>query len=139
PGGGIVALRGHASIQGSTDIPTLYDMLPGYLPQPKADKPHDSLEDYIGAETVPTGWWHNFPKYIVSLLRASYGDAARADDEAGYRWIPGTDDDYSQLPMSNAIREGKIKGLFALGQNPVIGGSNSAEVVQPGLAELDWL
>ena len=31
PGGGILALRGHASIQGSTDIPTLYDILPGYL------------------------------------------------------------------------------------------------------------
>jgi len=29
PGGGILALRGHASIQGSTDIPTLYDILPG--------------------------------------------------------------------------------------------------------------
>src|SRR4051794_21024593 len=31
PGGGIVALRGHASIQGSTDIPTLYNILPGYI------------------------------------------------------------------------------------------------------------
>ena len=31
PGGGIMALRGHASIQGSTDIPTLYNLLPGYL------------------------------------------------------------------------------------------------------------
>ncbi len=31
PGGGIMALRGHANIQGSTDIPTLYNLLPGYL------------------------------------------------------------------------------------------------------------
>ena len=37
PGGGIMAMRGHASIQGSTDIPTLYDLLPGYLPMPHAD------------------------------------------------------------------------------------------------------
>ena len=36
PGGGILALRGHASIQGSTDIPTLFDLLPGYLPMPRA-------------------------------------------------------------------------------------------------------
>ena len=36
PGGGILALRGHASIQGSTDIPTLFDLLPGYLPMPQA-------------------------------------------------------------------------------------------------------
>src|SRR5690242_10269731 len=34
PGGGILALRGHASIQGSTDIPTLYNILHGYLPMP---------------------------------------------------------------------------------------------------------
>src|SRR5439155_6594962 len=36
PGGGIMALRGHASIQGCTDIPTLFDTLPGYLPMPHA-------------------------------------------------------------------------------------------------------
>ena len=35
PGGGIMALRGHASIQGSTDVPTLFDILPGYLNMPK--------------------------------------------------------------------------------------------------------
>ena len=38
PGGGIMALRGHASIQGSTDIPTLYNILPGYLPMPHAER-----------------------------------------------------------------------------------------------------
>ncbi len=31
-----MALRGHASIQGSTDIPTLFNILPGYLPMPHA-------------------------------------------------------------------------------------------------------
>ena len=40
PGGGIMALRGHASIQGSTDIPTLFNLLPGYLPMPHAHQ-HD--------------------------------------------------------------------------------------------------
>src|SRR5215208_5338901 len=38
PGGGIMALRGHASIQGSTDIPTIFNILPGYLPMPNAHK-----------------------------------------------------------------------------------------------------
>ena len=70
PGGGILALRGHCSIQGSTDIPTLYDMLPGYLPQPKALKNHKTLDDYMEAENVPTGYWNNFPKFAISLLRA---------------------------------------------------------------------
>ena len=45
PGGGILALRGHASIQGSTDIPTLYNLLPGYLPMPKAK--HDTDFDNV--------------------------------------------------------------------------------------------
>src|SRR6202035_3121474 len=45
PGGGIMALRGHASIQGSTDIPTLFDLLPGYLPMPFAHG-DDTLDTY---------------------------------------------------------------------------------------------
>src|SRR5207302_2653466 len=47
PGGGILALRGHASIQGSTDIPTLYDILPGYLPMPNLGR---SEERRVGKE-----------------------------------------------------------------------------------------
>jgi formate dehydrogenase major subunit len=100
PGGGILALRGHCSIQGSTDVPTLYNMLPGYLPQPSAMKPHNNFDRYVEVETPPTGWWHNFPKYIISLLRAWYGDAASPHNEWRYQWIPkicrrslsGTDD-----------------------------------------------
>ena len=37
PGGGILALRGHATIQGSTDIPTLYDILPATCPMPRPE------------------------------------------------------------------------------------------------------
>ncbi len=88
PGGGILALRGHSSIQGCTDIPTLYNMLPTYLPQPNAFKPHRTLKDYLDHERAPTGWWHNFPKYAVSLLKAYYGDAARADNDFGFAWLP---------------------------------------------------
>lgn len=139
PGGGILALRGHCSIQGSTDIPTLYNLLPGYLPQPSAYKPHGTLQQYLEAEQTPTGWWHNFPKYAVSLLRAWYGEQANAGNEWGYGWLPKNVGDHSQLPMTLAIRDGLIRGMFVIGQNPVVGGSNSAQVVQRGMAELDWL
>src|SRR5437660_9394186 len=54
PGGGIMAMRGHASIQGSTDIPTLYDLLPGYLPQPIAEEHHNTLDGYCHYESHPT-------------------------------------------------------------------------------------
>src|SRR6202021_1157453 len=63
PGGGIMAMRGHSSIQGSTDVPTLYHLLPGYLPQPAADPGHDKLDDYVKHEGLPTGYWANFRKF----------------------------------------------------------------------------
>src|SRR5258705_63335 len=70
PGGGIMALRGHASIQGSTDIPTLYDMLPGYLPMPMHNADDDNnLAAWIKTHKSPAGWWNNIDKYIVSLLK----------------------------------------------------------------------
>src|SRR5262249_10316150 len=47
PGGGIMALRGHASIQGSTDIPTLYHSIHGYMSHPSALKKHETLHDYL--------------------------------------------------------------------------------------------
>ena len=70
PGGGILALRGHASIQGSTDIPTLYDLLPGYLPMPTNGADGQSIAAYVGNNGQSRGWWANIDKYIVSLLKA---------------------------------------------------------------------
>jgi formate dehydrogenase major subunit len=60
PGGSILALRGHSSIQGSTDIPTLYNMLPTYLPQPNAFKQHRTSKDCLEHERTPTGWCTTF-------------------------------------------------------------------------------
>jgi formate dehydrogenase major subunit len=138
PGGGILALRGHCSIQGSTDIPTLYNMLPTYLPQPQAYKQHATFKDYLEHETTPTGWWHNFPKYAVSMLKAWYGEHATKQNSWGYDWLPKIVGDHSQLPMTLAMREGLIRGMFFLGQNVVIGGSNS-RLVERGLANLEWM
>ncbi len=87
PGGGILALRGHASIQGSTDIPTLYNLLPGYLPMPKATT-DTSLERYIEHNGSASGWWSELPKYIVSLLKAYWGDAASKDNDFCYDYLP---------------------------------------------------
>jgi len=42
------------------------------------------------------------------------------------------------LPMTLAMRDGVIRGMFMLGQNPAVGGHNAA-LVHRGLAELDWL
>src|SRR5438874_7075623 len=53
PGGGILALRGHASIQGSTDVPTLFDLLPGYIGMPKASS-DPTLEGFLDNNVAPS-------------------------------------------------------------------------------------
>ena len=138
PGGGILALRGHASIQGSTDIPTLYNLLPGYLNTPTVLKDHDTLADYIDTEISPTSYWVNFPKFMVSLLKAWFGDAATKENEYGFGWLPRNFGDHSHMPMFVAMAEGKLKGFMAMGQNPAVGGQN-AGYQRKALAKLDWM
>ncbi len=138
PGGGILALRGHASIQGSTDIPTLYNLLPGYLAQPNVLNNHGTLDEYLKNETPATGWWSNLPKYMVSLLKAWYGETATAESGYAFDHVPIIDGDYSQQPMLLSIHDGKVKGFLLLGRNPAVGGHN-ASLVRKGLAQLDWM
>ena len=138
PGGGIMAMRGHASIQGSTDVPTLYDLLPGYLPQPHADGEHDTLDAYVRHEEIVTGYWSNFRKFAVSLLKAWYGAAATEANDFGYDWLPRVDGDYSMLVTFDKMSRGEIKGYFVMGQNPAGGGIN-AGLHRAGLRKLDWL
>ena len=138
PGGGILALRGHATIQGSTDIPTLYNLLPGYLNCPSALKKHDTLRDYLAAETTPTSYWVHMPEFLVSLLKAWFGEAATEANDWGYDWLPKITGDHSHMPMFVAMSEGRIRGFFAMGQNPAVGGQN-ARFQRRALGKLDWL
>ena len=137
PGGGIIALRGHASIQGSTDIPTLYNTLPGYLSMPHVDDPrplHDWLEEY----TAPAGWWGHMDAYLVSLLKAWWGAAATAKNEWCFGWLPRIDDDNSHYWTVQQMLEGKVKGYIVAGENPAVGSANG-RAQRLGLAKLDWL
>ena len=138
PGGGILALRGHASIQGSTDIPTLYDILPGYLPMPKLGEDSHDLTGYIEKHRDRTGWWWNFDKYIVSLLKAYYGDAATEKNDWGFDWLPRVTGDHSHQGYFLEMMDGKLDGLFVMGQNPAVAGPNS-RVERKALAKLKWL
>jgi formate dehydrogenase major subunit len=139
PGGGIMALRGHSTIQGATDVSTLYDTLPGYLPQPAAfERSHENLSSYIEHEGMPTGYWANFSKFIVSLLKAWYGDAATADNDFGFTWLPRVEADYSELAYFDRMAKGGVKGYFLTGQNPAGGGPN-AGLHRAGLRNLEWL
>src|SRR6266566_9803566 len=137
PGAGIMALRGHASIQGSTDVPTLYHSIHGYMPAPTALKKHDTLRDYLVEETVPTGYWANMPKFVVSYLKSMYGDAATKDNGFGWDWHPKILGDHSHLPMFVAMADGKVKGMLLIGQNPAT--SLNARLERAGMRRLEWL
>ncbi len=137
PGGGIMALRGHATIQGSTDVPTLYHSIHGYMPAPTALKKHDTLMDYLTTETLPTGYWANMPKFVVSYLKSVYGDAATVDNDFGYDWHPKIRGDHSHMPMMIAMADGKVKGMFCMGQNPAT--SINGRLQRKALANLEWL
>ena len=138
PGGGILALRGHASIQGSTDIPTLYDILPGYLPMPFFESNSHKLKYYIKKHKARTGLWANFDKYFISLLKAYYGDAASAENEFGFKWLPRVTGDHSHFGYWLEMMDGKMEGLFVMGQNPAVGAPNG-RLQRKALAKLKWL
>ena len=137
PGGGILALRGHASIQGSTDIPTLFDLLPGYIPMPHAHE-HESLDDFITADAGVRGFWGNMKSYTVSLLKAWWGDAATADNDYCFDYLPRLTGNHSSYPtvMEQVDRGGG--GYFLVGENPAVGSAN-AKLQRLGLSKIDWL
>ena len=139
PGGGVVALRGHANVQGATDLELLYHELPGYLPMPLRDA-HPDLKTWLEKETPKGGFWVNRPKFMVSLLKAWFGDKATAENEYGYQWLPkrASADAYSHQHMFVDMYKGIIKGFLADGQNPAVGGPN-AKLARAALGKLEWL
>ncbi|MGZ7080773.1 MAG: molybdopterin-dependent oxidoreductase, partial [Thermoanaerobaculia bacterium] len=136
PGGGILALRGHASIQGSTDIPTLYDILPGYLPMPSEKQ--RTLDDYIKRNRSPKGWWYNIDKYIVSLLKSYYGDAATKENGFGFEWLPRLTGDHSYFGYWLDMADGNLEGLVVMGQNPAVGAPNG-KLERKAMSKLKWM
>ena len=137
PGGGIMALRGHASIQGSTDIPTLYNILPGYIPMPNAHA-HSNLQMFVARNSARTGYWGNMEAYTVSLLKAYWGDAATAENDYCFDYLPRLTGDHSVYPAIMGMVDGWCKGFFVMGQNPAVGAANG-KLQRLALANLDWL
>jgi formate dehydrogenase major subunit len=137
PGGGILALRGHASIQGSTDIPTLFNILPGYLPMPGTYE-DPTLEGYVERNTPPAGYWGHTRDYIVSLLKAWWGDAAGEENQFCFGHLPRISGDHSHYATVADMNDGKVEGYFVMGENPAVGSANG-RMQRLGLAKLRWL
>lgn len=141
-GGGVNALRGESNVQGSTDMGLLFHILPGYLKVPAP--PLQTLAAYLEKNTPKSNdprsgnWWQNTPKYLVSLLKAWWGDHATKDNDFCYGYLPKPTGDRSFISLFEAMYAGTIKGLLCFGQNPAVGGPNSNKE-REALARLDWL
>jgi formate dehydrogenase major subunit len=136
PGGGIVALRGHASIQGSTDIPTLYNILPGYLPMPHPHG-HQDHKEYVERNAPDTGFWGNMEAYFTSLLKAWWPNASEENDFC-FDYVPRITGDHSVYPTMLRALDDEVYGMLLLGENPAVGSAN-AKLHRLALANLRWL
>ena len=155
PGGGVNAFRGHSNIQGATDTAGTFEILPGYLKTPTG--PLTNLKEYY-ENAVPTtlnkhawasmNYWVNYPKFMVSLLKAQYGKAATRDNDFGYSWLPKVDGNYSWMYIFDDMYRGHAtrvgaeeagpEGLITFGMNPVGLGPNSKKMVA-ALSRQKWM
>jgi formate dehydrogenase major subunit len=139
PGGGILALRGHASIQGSTDIPTLFNILPGYLPMPNS-RDKTTFDAYLDEVRHPQqkGFWGHAEHYAINLLKAWWGDHATKDNSWAFDYLPKISGDHGTYRTVLDMNDGKIEGYFLLGQNPAVGSAHG-KLQRLGMAQLKWL
>jgi formate dehydrogenase major subunit len=136
PGGGILALRGHANIQGSTDIPTLFNILPGYIPMPR---PHDTdLDTFLENNGPETGVWASLRTYMVSFLRSWWGEAASEQTGWAFNHLPRIDGDHSNYTTMERMLDGKCPGYFVVGENPAVGNANGG-MNRKAMSQADWV
>ncbi len=134
PGVGVNAQRGQSNVQGACDMGVLFHIVTGYMPMPSDGQ---DLAAY-NAATPPSGYWTNRPNFIVSMLKAFYGDNATADNDFCFDYLPRLDKNRSSVAYYSYMGEGEIEGLFCFADNPVVGGANTSKK-RRAQAELDWL
>ena len=142
PGGGVNALRGHANVQGITDMCTFSANLPGYMLAPtEADT---NFADFAARRTPKPlrpnqmNFPQNFPKWFVSLQKAWYGDAANKENDWAFDYLPKRDGAYDVMDTFERIHQGKINGFIMQGFNPLAALPNKQKVAT-ALAKLKYL
>ena len=141
-GGGVNALRGHSNIQGLTDLGLLSTNLPGYLSLPR-DSEQDLATYYAARALKPLrpnqmSYWQNYPKFFVSMQKAWFGDAATAENDWAYHYLPKWDRLYDVLVAFELMNQGKLNGYFCQGFNPVGSFPNKKKIIA-GLSKLKYL
>ncbi len=142
PGGGINALRGHANVQGITDMCAYSEVLSGYQSAP-TDADVDRAT-FLAARTGKPlrpgqmAFTQNFAKWNTSLMKAYYGAAATKDNDFAYDWLPKRDTGYDILAMFERMHQGKMNGFLCQGFNPLAAVPNKKKLSQ-ALAKLKFL
>src|SRR5438309_3161913 len=143
PGGGMNAERGHANIQGNTDHAISWEILPGYMKIPAPGQ--KNLDEYViqsaPKKSDPNSWNFfgiNYKNFTVSLLKAWYGDAATADNDFAFNFIPKPAVNSSWISIFDQALKGNMEGLLLSGMTATSIGPDSNQVLQ-GLAKLKWL
>ncbi len=142
PGGGVNALRGHANVQGITDMNAYSEVMSGYLSAPTdADKTREEfLERRTGKPLRPgqMAFTQNFPKWFTSLSKSYYGNAATAENGFAFDWLPKRDAGYDILHMFELMHQGKMNGFIVQGFNPLAAVPNKKKL-STALAKLKYL
>ena len=99
---------------------------------------HDDLADYVAARQPGGGVWGHMDAYLVSLLKAWWGDAATAENDYCFDHLPRINGDHSAYQTILDMLDGKVKGYFLFGENPAVGSANG-RLHRLALAKLDWL
>ena len=131
-GGGMNALRGHSNIQGLTDLGLMSNLIPGYLTL-ATDKEPD-FASYIGKRGFKPerpnqmSYWQNYKKFFVSFQKSMFGDAATAENDWAYHYLPKLDvPAYDLMRAFELMHNGKMNGYFCQGFNPLLVGAQSRQ------------
>jgi len=142
PGGGMNALRGHSNIQGLTDLGLLSNLLPGYMTLPRdAEQDYETYIEKRASKPLRPGqlsYWSNYNKFFVSTMKAWWGDAASAENDWCYDWLPKLDKDYDILQVFENMNQGKMNGYICQGFNPLASAPCKIKVAT-GLSKLKYL
>jgi formate dehydrogenase major subunit len=142
-GGGMNALRGHSNIQGLTDLGLMSNLIPGYLTLPTERE--TSLDQYMSTRGFKplrpnqTSYWQNYKKFFVSFQKSMYGDAATAQNNFAYDWLPKLDvPQYDVLRAFELMHQGKMNGYLCQGFNPLLAFPNRRKITA-ALSKLKFL
>ncbi len=142
PGGGVNALRGHANVQGLTDLGILSNSTPGYLVLPTEKEvtfdAYMANRDFRPLQAGQVSFWQNYKKFFVSFLKSMYGDAATPANGFGFDYLPKYDGVYDTMKQFELMHLGKVNGYVCQGFNPLLSAPNKNKT-RAALAKLKFL